>query len=289
MKKSIKKGVIITLFLIFINNIQAQQDPNFSLYNFNMSLLNPAYAGSIEGKGITMAYKNQWLGFPGAPKSISATYSWSTKKKIGLALNVYSNKFFITDRVNISTDISYNVQLAEETKLYFGLKFGGAFFNIDFRKIQTTVSDPNFSESNNSFNAHLGFGVYIVNSNYYITASTPNFIKEKIGEKNISENTNFYIGGGYHLDLNENLTLTPRVMIGLLGSYDNTFDIGASLDIFKKITLGSNYRINETIAFYGLVKVIEDMVFGLSYDFTTSKLNTVSNNGSLDIILKYRL
>lgn len=288
MKKSIIKIITLTIVLVFVNNIQAQQDPNFSLYNFNMNMLNPAYAGSVESKGITLAYRNQWLGFPGSPKSISASYSWNTRKKLGLAVNVYSHKFFITDRVNFSADISYNVQLEEETKLYFGLKVGGASFKIDFSKIQTTVSDPNFSESKNSFNTHLGFGLYLVNSNYYISASTPNFIKEDIGENNISENTNFYIGGGYHFNLNENLTLTPRVMMGILGSYDNTFDIGASLEMFKKITLGSNYRVNEIIAFYGLVDVIKDVTFGLSYDFTTSNLNTVSDNGSLDIILKYK-
>ncbi len=279
---------VCVAFLSYQTSI-AQQDPNFSLYNYNMTLLNPAYAGSQESDGFTMAYRKQWIGFPGAPVSLSGTYSWDTSNKIGIAVNVFSNKYIVSNRINISADVSYNVQLAEETKLYFGLKLGGGFYNVDLANVVTPFPDPNFSENINAFNTHLGFGVYVVNPTYYFTASTPNFIRENIGKNRTTEKTNFYVGGGYHFKINDNLTLTPRAMMHLLGTFENSYDIGASVEIQKKFTLGTNYRVDEMITFYGLFDVVENLRFGFSYDTITSSFGASNLNGSLDIILKYRL
>lgn len=288
------KNIYIAICLVIVaflshQTSNAQQDPNFSLYNYNMTLLNPAYAGSQESDGFTMAYRKQWIGFPGAPKSISGTYSWSTRKKLGIAINVFSNKYIVSNRVNVSADVSYNVQLADETKLYFGLKLGGGFYNVDLANVVTPFPDPNFSENINAFNTHLGFGMYLVDTNYYISVSTPNFIREKIGTNSTTEKTNFYVGGGYHFKINDNFTLTPRAMMHLLGTFENSYDVGASLTIKEKFTLGTNYRIDEMITFYGLFNPFKNVTFGFSYDTITSSFGASNLNGSLDIILKYRL
>ncbi|MBL4905524.1 MAG: type IX secretion system membrane protein PorP/SprF [Flavobacteriaceae bacterium] len=288
MRKSIITVITIIITLVLIHKVEAQQDPNFSLYHFNMNLLNPAYAGAEANEGFTMAYRKQWLGIPGAPKSISATYSWNARKNLGFAINVYSNKYSITNRVNFSTDISYHIQLAEERKLYFGLKVGGGFFNVDFTKILTPVPDPIFSENVNAFNMHLGFGLYLSDAKYFVSVSTPNFIKEKIGENNTAEGTNFYLSGGYHFTLNENIVITPRAMMRLLSSYENTFDFGASVDVYRKFTFGANYNTSEMFTLYALFKVIDKASIGFSYDTVTSSVNNFDDDGSLDVILKYK-
>lgn len=269
--------------------ISAQQDPNFSLYNFNMNLLNPAYAGSEDSRGLTFAYRKQWLGNPDAPKSMSATYSRELGKNLGLALNFYSDKFLISNRVNFSSDFSYNIQLQENTRLYMGLRLGGSFFNVELTKVVTPVPDPLLSSDINAFNLHVGFGAYLVDTKYYVTVSTPNFIKEKVKDRpNIeTENTNFYMGGGYHIDLNEDLVLTPRIMMRLMGTFENTYDVGASLDYQEKLTFGTNYRIDEMVTLYGLIDVVESLRFGVSYDITTSNLSIFNSDGSLDLIIRY--
>ena len=236
-----------------------------------------------------MAYRKQWLGVSGSPKSISATYSWTARKNLGFAINVYSNKYFITDRVNFSTDISYHIQLAEESRLYFGLKVGGGFFNIDFTQILTPQQDPFFSENINAFNMHLGFGLYLADSKYFISVSTPNFIKEKIGANNTAEGTNFYFSGGYHFTVNENTIITPRAMMRVLSSYENILDVGASVDLYKKFTLGVNYNTQQVVTtFYALFKVIDTASIGFSYDTIASSLNNLDSDGSFDVLLKYK-
>ena len=64
-----KKIYIITFLLgIFLfPDANAQQDPQYTQYMYNMNVVNPAYAGSKESLSITALYRNQWAGFDDAP------------------------------------------------------------------------------------------------------------------------------------------------------------------------------------------------------------------------------
>ncbi len=83
------------------------------------------------------------------------------------------------------------------------------------------------------------------------------------------------------------IVITPRAMMRLLSNYDNSFDIGASVDLYKKFTLGAHYRTEEIATFYALFKVIDNASIGFPYDFTTSKINQINDNGSMEVLIKY--
>jgi len=286
----LNKLILIGIVLV-VQKSFGQQESNFSLYNFNMTLLNPAYAGATESEGLTAAFRRQWVGIPGGPKSVSASYSKSLPKNVGLGINVYNSSFAISNRTNLNVDVSYKVRLTENTNAYVGIKVGGSFLNVDYSQVITPSPDPNFTNKLTTFNTQLGFGFYVQNSTYYLNFSAPNFIKETIknNPNYIAEKPNFYLGGGYHISLNENIILTPRFMMLFIGSYENSFDIGGSLNIRNKFTFGSNYRIDEMVTLYAMCKVIDKVTFGFSYDFITSDFSVSNSDGSLDLILKYHL
>ena len=62
---------IAAMFLFLSQGLNAQQDPQYSMYMFNGLYLNPAYAGSHEVISISAIYRHQWAGFEGAPRSAS--------------------------------------------------------------------------------------------------------------------------------------------------------------------------------------------------------------------------
>jgi type IX secretion system PorP/SprF family membrane protein len=63
----------LTLLLLSFFDIQAQQDPHYTQYMYNMNVVNPAYAGSKENLSGSLLYRQQWVGLQGAPKT--ATFS----------------------------------------------------------------------------------------------------------------------------------------------------------------------------------------------------------------------
>lgn len=58
----------------------AQQLPQFSQYIFNGLHINPGYAGYKEEGYIQATYRSQWVNFPGAPRTLSASADFSANE-----------------------------------------------------------------------------------------------------------------------------------------------------------------------------------------------------------------
>ena len=53
----------------------AQQDPHYTQYMYNMNVINPAYAGSKENLSFGLLYRKQWIEIEDAPTTFS--FSWT--------------------------------------------------------------------------------------------------------------------------------------------------------------------------------------------------------------------
>jgi type IX secretion system PorP/SprF family membrane protein len=294
MRKSIITIIAFTLTFLLSNKAEAQQDPNFTLYNFNMNIINPAYAGTKDSPELNLVYRSQFLGIDDAPRTVSMAYSKNVGRNLGIGISLINDKVFILKQTDVAVDISYKIKLSEQTKLYFGLKAGGGFTNIDLTRAYDGGDDPLFLENQDFFNPHVGAGIHVQNKNFYITVSTPNFLKGKRYEKQGNaptvaiDNSHFYIGTGVNLSLSENLMVTPMFMMRNVEGVPNSYDMGAAFDIHKKIIIGMNYRVKEMISSYTLLNVSDKLKFGVAYDVTMSDLYLVDQRGSIEFIFKYQ-
>ncbi len=259
-----------------------------------MNIINPAFAGIKDSPELNMVYRNQFVGIDDAPRTISLAYSRPLAKNLGIGLSVINDRAFVLTQTDVTVDVSYKLQMSEETNLYFGIKAGGGFTNIDLTKTNAPNSDILFGQNQSFFNPHVGAGLNIQNKKFYISLSTPNLLKGKRYEKEGNtpsaavNNAHFYIGGGYHFGLTESLVLTPRFMMRSVEGAPSSYDAGASLDIDDKYTVGANLRIEETASIYGLLEVIQNLKIGFAYDFATTDITTVNDSGSFEAILKYQ-
>ena len=145
--------IAITLItLAMTNKAEAQQDPNFTLYNFNMNIINPAFAGIKDSPELNLVYRSQYLGVEDAPRTISMAYSKPMGKNLGLGISVINDRVFILTETDIAIDISYKLQVGEGTNLYFGIKAGGGFTNIDLTRAFNGGNDPLFQENQDFIN-----------------------------------------------------------------------------------------------------------------------------------------
>ena len=295
MRKSIITIITITFALFIVSNkATAQQDPNFTLYNFNMNIINPAFAGVKDSPELNLVYRSQYLGIEDSPRTISMAYSKAIGNNLGIGISAINDRVFILDQTDIALDISYKLKVSEQTNIYFGIKAGGGFTNIDLSRANSQGIDPLFNQNQSFFNPHVGAGLNIDNDNFYIAISTPNFLRgeryEKQGNTPVAavNQSHFYLGGGYHFGINDNIILTPRFMMRSVKGAPSSYDVGASVEISEKYTAGVNTRLEETTSIYGLLQVIEKLKLGFAYDITTSNANLVNDNGSLEVILKYQ-
>ena len=113
MKKTIIIVIVFTLSFLINNKAQAQQDPNFTLYNFNMNIINPAFAGIKDSPELNLVYRSQFLGIDDAPRTISMAYSKNVGKNLGIGISLINDKVFILKQTDVAVDISYKIQMSE--------------------------------------------------------------------------------------------------------------------------------------------------------------------------------
>ncbi len=287
------KYIIILIAICTVQTSTAQQDANFTLYNFNMNIINPAYAGSSDAKEIRIGYRSQWIGVSDAPNTQAISYTTPLRNNLGLGISVVRDKVFVLQETDIALDLSYKLKVSETHDVYFGVKGGASVINIDLNRAGATAGDPLFAENQSFVNAQFGAGMYLKHDDFYVSISSPNFlngkryVKQGNAPKAAVDNLHMYYGMGYHFKLKEDLVLTPGIMYRNTDGAPSSTDISATV-AYNKIQAGMNYRVDEMYSIFTMFNIIENIQFGAAYDFTTSKINQINDNGSMEVLIKFR-
>jgi len=280
--------------ILFSLKGMAQQDPLFTQYMYNMSVINPAYATDNPGMlNLGGIYRSQWVGIDGAPETFSFFAHTPVSERIELGISVIHDEIGgVQKENNITADFAYVLPLNESNKLSFGVKGGLTTFDSNLTGLETNQqNDPAFQNINEVFPV-FGVGAYWFGDNYYLGASAPNLFTSKHLEnrqglvKYGEENVHYYLTGGYVFDLSENFKLKPAFMArGVQGS-PLSVDITANVLMFNRLEAGIGYRIDDSVT--GLINfaVTPQIKVGYAYDRTTSNLGDY-NDGSHEIMLLF--
>ena len=49
-----------------------------------------------------------------------------------------------------------------------------------------------------------------------------------------------------------------------------------------------NYRLDEAYSIFTLFNLTKNLSFGAAYDFTASDVNEINNNGSIEMLIRYK-
>jgi len=287
------KYIFILIAICVVQKSTAQQDPNFTLYNFNMNIINPAFAGSTDAKQISLGYRSQWIGISNAPNTQAINYTTPLKNGLGLGISLVRDQVFVLQETDITVDLSYKLQLSETHDLFFGVKTGASIVNINLNNAGAIGSDPLFVRNQSFINTQFGAGAYLKHQNYYLSISSPNFLngtrylKQGNAPRAAVDNLHMYYGAGYHFAINENVKITPAFMHRSTQGAPSSTDISAMVD-YNNIQAGMNYRVDEMYSIFTLFEIMDNVRFGAAYDFTTSNINQVNNNGSIEMLIRYQ-
>ncbi|SOU86491.1 PorP/SprF family type IX secretion system membrane protein [Tenacibaculum dicentrarchi] len=295
MKINTLKYISLLFLAMLSSKAIAQQDPSFSLYQFNMNIINPAYVGSSETTEATAMIRSQWTGIENAPSTQTLSFSSPTVlgKNMGLGFSIVNDKFNIAKETAVSLDFSYKLPLSENQSLFLGLKAGGSFFNVELASLQ--INDPLFSKNISSFNPNFGVGAYLKGKNYYASLSVPTLLKSSRYQKDgntiteASDKPHIYLSSGYIFDLDGvyNTKLTPSFMMRYVSGVPVSFDVTVITSMLEKYEIGVSHRLQESVSFFGLFKFLDHYKIGYAYEYTTTDISIYSS-GSHEFVFKYR-
>lgn len=273
----------------------AQQDPQYTQYMYNMSVINPAYA--TEGNDINLGalYRAQWVGSVGGPTTGSFFVHVPLQEKIQVGLSVINDQIGdVVNETNVYADFAYILSLGNSTKLSLGVKAGATFFNTNFDGFiySDVLPDPAFANNLSKTFPNIGAGAYLFGDNYYVGFSAPNLLNSKHLENNSGivangvEEMHFFLTGGYVFEMNENLKLKPAFMTKAVSGAPLSVDLTANVLFNNVFEVGAGYRLDDAIT--GLVnfRVTPSLRIGYAYDYTLSNLGKF-NSGSHEIMILF--
>jgi type IX secretion system PorP/SprF family membrane protein len=289
--KHITNNSLIVIVLLVVNSLYAQQDPAFTLYNYNMNIANPAYAGIEDLTELNINFRSQWVNLEGSPETKSLTLSTPMNDRVGLGLSIMNDNIFVLNQTDVYADFSYRIPVSDNTNFYMGIKAGGTFIDIDLNKLGV-MNDPVFAENVNQFNPNIGIGFLLKSDKYYITVSAPTLLKSKRYEKDgfvvtdATDKLHAYFGAGYIWKLGDQLSLKPSVMSRYVSGAPMSIDINAMID-FEALELGISHRIDESVSGIVLLKLSDWAHFGYAHESTTTDVKDYSR-GSHEVLLRFR-
>ena len=300
MKHKKMKYLFLILIVFSAVRVQAQQDPQFTHYMYNMSVVNPAYATANQGvMNVGGLYRSQWVGIDGAPVTQSFFAHNPLSKKVEMGISITHDEIGkVVNESNVFADFAYVLQLSQETKLSFGVKAGMTFFNADFTGFKYTnpSPDPAFQTNINKTAPNIGTGTYLFGPNYYFGFSAPNLLTTKHLESTNGlmttgvEAIHYFMTGGYVFTLNgdDNLKIKPAFMLKGVSGAPVAIDLTTNVLINKKIEAGLGYRVGDSMSGLASFYVSPTLRIGYSYDYTLSNLSKY-NSGSHEVFLLFDL
>jgi type IX secretion system PorP/SprF family membrane protein len=292
-----KKLYLVALVVIAsLGDLHAQQDPHYTQYMYNMNVINPAYAGSKENLSIGMLYRKQWVDIEDAPTTFTLSGHSPVGKNVGLGLSVISDKIGPVEENNIYGDFSYTLNLGGEHKLALGLKAGVTLHKVGlFSNIYNTLPQPNdpaFSEDTNNSYFNLGTGLFYYTDKYYVALSVPNMMKSKHldfnGREFGSEESHYFLTGGYVFDLTDNIKFKPFFMAKSAFNAPTSLDVSTNFLFNQKFEAGLTYRLDDSFGAMVNYAITPSLKIGYAYDHIVSDLN-ITTPASHEFILLFDL
>jgi type IX secretion system PorP/SprF family membrane protein len=289
--------IFLTSLLVLIAFIDsnAQQNPHYTQYMYNMNVVNPAYAGSKESISFGALYRKQWVNIQDAPTSFTFSGHTPVGNNVGLGLSFISDKIGPVTEQNVFGDFSYTLQLNETSKLALGIKAGVAFHQVGLRDIQSSLPDPSegiFGQDINDASLNLGVGAFYYTQNYYVALSVPNLVNaahlDYNGREYGSDVSHYFLTAGYVFDVNYELKFKPSMMLKSAFNVTPSLDVSANFLYKEKFEIGATYRLQDS--FGGMVNfsVTPELRIGYAYDHIISDLK-VTTPSSHEFILLYDL
>jgi type IX secretion system PorP/SprF family membrane protein len=323
-----RKLLLVHCFLFFVLVSKSQQRPHYTQYILNNYILNPALSGIENYTDVKLSARDQWVGLNGAPttfyftihgpigkedyKTTATSFDmngenprgssyWqdyeASKPHHGIGFSVISDKTGLYQHLTANISYAYHIGISPRTNIAAG--FSGGIAQVSYDRSKSTPVDPNDPALGDyNGNVHrvvpdLNAGIWIYSADYFIGLAAQQVIPQQVEFSDVTGFKlipHYFISTGYRFLLTEDINALPSVMMKFIpGSANKTqFDVNVKLQFRDQLWAGGSYRVQDGYAVMAGLKISSNFNAGYSYDFTTTRLNTVSS-GTHEIIIGFLL
>lgn len=301
----------------------AQQVPQYTQYVLNGFLLNPAVAGIENYTDLRIGNRTQWKGLAGAPntryvsvhapigkdflydnansmsgqgenpmnRSYVQTYQAAAPHH-GVGFAAVSDQTGPLSRTELNASYAYHLGISAQLNVSLGVSGGITQAALDVSKL---VFEDNSDMAAANFDArqivpNLSAGIWVYGPRFYGGLAVHQLLPNSLTfVSNNSASTQkrqpqLLLSAGYKLFLSDEIALLPTFLLNYASTSPITVDGNMKVAFRDKFWLGGGYRKNDSFSANAGFNIGYLFNVAYAYDFTTSKLNTVSK-GSHEIVL----
>lgn len=323
-----KKMIWFLAFVQSLGTGFAQQRPQYTQYILNNYILNPALSGIENYTDVKISSRDQWVGLNGAPRTMYLTVHTPIGKKDykssatsfqvpgenprgsrywenytasephhGVGLSIMNDKTGLYNRFSADVSYAYHIGLSPRTNMSAG--FAGGIMKISRDASKSTYdnndpADPAQGTVNDIYKIRpdLSAGIWIYSADYFLGLSAQQIIPQNVSF--VDDTLGFRIvphlfgTAGYRFLIGEDVNALPSVMIKYVRPLDPQLDINIKLQYRDLFWVGGSCRFREGYAGMLGLNVGNTFNVGYAYDYTTTRLRTVSH-GTHEIIIGFLL
>ncbi len=284
-----KKLIYISLLLLVSSGVYAQQFPFIEGYNVNPFSMTPSYAGLKNTKTVFLNYRSDWTGIDGGPATAQLSYNDKFGEKVGIGIRFIYDKTDIFKQTMLLGSYTYEVTIADEHFLNFGLSAGFFRNSIDFGEYYNDpdyVADPvlayGVEKSKIKFATDISALYRFRNIEGGILFSNVMF-----GTAKYSNNTditykplkNYLVHASYDYKINDRWAVKPFVLVRGGQNYPTQLEIFSEVRYSEKIWSSLVFR---TGGIWGLGfggEILDGILLNYSYNLSTNvSLNTFGSH-----------
>ncbi len=261
--------------------VYVQNNADYSMYNYSLNLINPAFAGQKDNTEILFCSKVQWIGLSNSPRTSLLVFNMPFKsKRFGLGLSVSSDRVFITDQTTIAIDGSYKIEIIEDLFFQFGLKARGNIYKIGLDKIKTEEEgDEFFAQPVNRFSPNFAVGGVFLNERFYIHFSIDNLLEDLRNDIDLNvemrRDYSFLLGGGTTFRFSDDIYFLPSMLIKFQQYTPLEIDLHAEVRFDEEYNVSLSYFWNNSMQLSGMISAFKWLKIGYGYRlYSIYKLKT---------------
>lgn len=290
--------LLIAFVLGFTLSGWSQQLAGYSNFLMNDYYFNPTIAGSEEIHEANISYRNQWVGFDGAPTLIMGNFmgSYKNEGKVGYGASVISERKGITGNTTVYLNYAYHFKLSETLKLGLGVQPG--YMQHRVRLYDAIIADAGDEVltgtiySANAIDVNAGFNLY--SPKFFVMGSFQRLLGRQIQFTTYNTNLDFHYNtiAGYNFNFKnkqkKNIQIQPSLMVRYVSPLPVQYTGMLRYTFDDKYWAGLLYRSDDAIGFAAGMCIKERINIGYSFDYTLSNLANYQA-GSHEVMLSYVL
>lgn len=291
-----KKYIAIILGCIgFSLNSSAQQLPQFTQYQLNDYVINPAVAGSRSYFEAKSNNRYQWEGITDAPRTFTLGINGPLKNQnMGIGGYLFVDVTGPSKRTGFSLSYSYHVNLSDNIRLSFAANGGVTQYSLDGSeiKLEDETDDAFINSLQNEIKPDAGFSFYLYGKNFYFGGSAPQLLQSDLNYEDVVGTSgrivnHYFLMAGYTYEINSKFKLDPSAIVRFVNPLPLQYEATLRATYLDQFSVGMSYRQNDALAMLLGFTLNNTLTFGYSYDFIQSNLLNYST-GSHEFMVGIR-